>query len=112
MYLYEGHLGSLYLTDYEKNFDDLYCEQCGDSDRFIGKCESSKEALYMLFEDINIENDNEWDFGIWDLNYVLEVLSVFNDCPDYEEAKEFVKFFQNCLKESYESFKQASDFKE
>ena len=26
--------------------------------------------------------------------------------------KEFVKFFQNCLKESYESFKQASDFKE
>lgn len=112
MYLYESHLGSLYLTDYEKSFEDLHCEQCGDSDRFIDTCESSKEALYVLFEDINIENDDEWDFGIWDLKYVLKVLSVFDDCPDYEEAKEFVKFFQHCIKDSYEAFKKNSYFGE
>lgn len=36
MFLYESHLGGIYTTDKEQNPDELYCEECGDSDWFIG----------------------------------------------------------------------------
>lgn len=26
MYIYAGHMGSLYATDYELSFDEVYCE--------------------------------------------------------------------------------------
>ena len=35
MYIYEGHMGSLYVSDYILDYDDLYCEECGDSDWFL-----------------------------------------------------------------------------
>jgi hypothetical protein len=37
MYLYESHMGGLYSTQEEQDYNDLYCEQCGDSDNFIGE---------------------------------------------------------------------------
>lgn len=44
-YIYEGHLGSIYTTSYELDYDDLYCEQCGDSDYFVGEVETVGELL-------------------------------------------------------------------
>ena len=33
IYLYESHLGGLYIEDRALNFDELYCKTCGDSDQ-------------------------------------------------------------------------------
>lgn len=50
MYIYEGHLGSLYTSDTPLNYDDLYCEQCGDSDWLIGYATTRAEAWKDLDE--------------------------------------------------------------
>lgn len=34
-YIYDSHLGGLYISDKEIPFDDLYCETCGDYDELI-----------------------------------------------------------------------------
>ena len=86
MYLYESHLGSLYLTDYEKSFEDLYCEQCGDYDRLVGEFNSAIDALIYMANDINIDGS-----GGWDLRYVLKELSIFEDCPEYSKAENIVR---------------------
>ena len=50
MYIYESHLGSLYTSIYELDYDELYCEQCGDSDWLIG-CATTKEEAWDLLTD-------------------------------------------------------------
>lgn len=35
MYLYENHLGVIYTSDEVIDEEELYCEVCGDSDRYI-----------------------------------------------------------------------------
>ena len=37
MYIYDGHLGDLYISPVELDWEDLFCETCGDSDTFIAK---------------------------------------------------------------------------
>lgn len=56
MYFYENHLyGNIYTTDYEQDYDDLYCEECGDSDTFVGE--------YDSWEDFIKEYDSDgWPF--------------------------------------------------
>lgn len=36
LYLYDSHMGGLYLEDEELDYDDLYCEACNDSDEYLG----------------------------------------------------------------------------
>ena len=38
-YLYHYHVGGVYATDHDLFGDDLYCEQCGDSDDSLGAVE-------------------------------------------------------------------------
>ena len=35
IFLYESHMGGYFLTDRELSNDELYCEQCGDSDYLV-----------------------------------------------------------------------------
>ena len=50
IFFYESHLGGIYNTLNYADLDDLYCDQCGDYDDFIG-CASTKEiALQMLLK--------------------------------------------------------------
>lgn len=45
VYIYECHLsGSLYKEFEELNYNELYCETCGDFDREVGVFETGKEA--------------------------------------------------------------------
>ena len=46
MYIYESHMGGLYVSEFE--LDDLYCEQCGDSDTYIGEAYTLEEASKLL----------------------------------------------------------------
>lgn len=32
IYIYESHLGGLYISDEELSLDETYCETCGDCD--------------------------------------------------------------------------------
>ena len=51
MYIYESCCGSLYTSDEMLDYDDTYCETCGDSDRYIGYAKNKKEAYKLLKED-------------------------------------------------------------
>lgn len=50
-YIYESHMGGLYTSDEPLEYDDLYCEECGDSDRLLGYAETRSEAMKLLLPD-------------------------------------------------------------
>ena len=56
-YIYSDHLGSgYYATDNEQNYEDLYCETCGDSDNYIAS--GKRSELLQEYED-NIRRARE-----------------------------------------------------
>ena len=74
MYIYEGHMGSLYTSDELLDYNDLYCEQCGDSDNLIGYADTKEEAWALLKDDTDINGSGGWNYdyvrnfieGNWD----------------------------------------------
>lgn len=48
MWIYESHLGGLYTMKEQQDFENLYCEECGDSDREIGQAKTRAEAKKLL----------------------------------------------------------------
>ena len=62
MYIYESHLGNLYTSIYELDYDELYCEQCGDSDWLIGCATTREEAWDLLKNDVDINGSGGWDY--------------------------------------------------
>lgn len=70
MYIYEGHLGGLYTTEEPLEYEDLYCEECGDSDTLIGYAETKEEAWNVLKEDTDINGSDGWNY-----NYVKDFIS-------------------------------------
>lgn len=57
-YLYEGHLGSLYMTDEQLDMEELYCEECGDYDWELGEYETLQ--------------------GLWDILLLGSKVSIFD----------------------------------
>lgn len=47
LFVYAGHLGGHYTTTKELTHEQTYCEQCGDSDWFIGMAKTEEEAEIM-----------------------------------------------------------------
>lgn len=66
MYIYEGHMGGLFVSDEMLSYEECYCEQCGDSDWLIGEAETREEALELL-------KDEEGNI-LWEDDYVQEFL--------------------------------------
>ena len=62
MYIYESHLGGLYTSDEYLDYDDLYCEQCGDSDWLIGYAATKEEAWKLLKDDIDINGSGGYSY--------------------------------------------------
>lgn len=62
MYIYQGHMGGLYTSDETKDYDDLYCEECGDSDYLIGYAVSKKQAWELLIDDTDVNGSGGWDY--------------------------------------------------
>ena len=69
LYIYEGHLGGLYVEDYYLDFDDLYCEACGDSDTYVGQASTAEEAWELLKDNTSINGSGGWDY-----DYVQEFI--------------------------------------
>ena len=70
MYIYQGHLGGLYTSDEPLDCEDLYCEECGDSDSLIGYVETRSEAWNLLKDETDIDG-----YGGWDCDYVQEFIN-------------------------------------
>ena len=62
MYIYEAHMGGLYSSDELLDYEDLYCETCGDSDTYIGCAETKEEAWNLLRDDVDIDGSGGWDY--------------------------------------------------
>ena len=71
MYIYQGHLGSLYTSDEYLDYDDQYCDQCGDSDWLIGYATTREEAWELLKDDTDINGSGGWDY-----DYVQKFIEV------------------------------------
>lgn len=69
MYIYQSHMGGLFVSDEILDYEQTYCEQCGDSDFLIGYAETRKEAWNLLKDDTNINGSGGWDY-----DYVQEFL--------------------------------------
>lgn len=72
MYIYESHMGEgLYTSMNDLDYDDLYCEQCGDIDHYVGHASTRKEAWELLKDDVDINGSGGWDY-----DYVQEFLNI------------------------------------
>lgn len=87
MWLYEGHMGELFLSDEPLSYDECYCEVCGDSDWELGSVEIAEDVLRILADDIAVQPEE----GGWDMNYIMEFLREnFNVVPTEEAAKQWI----------------------
>ena len=69
MYIYESHIGSLFVSDEILDYEQTYCETCGDSDFLLGYAETREEAWNLLKNDTDINGSGGWDY-----EYVKEFL--------------------------------------
>lgn len=74
MYIYEGHMGGLYTSDEPLDYEDLYCEECGDSDWLVGYATTREDAWNLLKDDTDINGSGGWDY-----DYIQEFLKNWND---------------------------------
>lgn len=87
VYVYENHLGGLYTSDDYIPSNELYCEQCGDSDWCLG-CYNTFREFIESNADI-IDADDGW--GGYSIKFVTDSISwAFDDMLTYEEVKEIV----------------------
>ena len=70
MYIYESHMGGLYTLDEPLDYEDLYCEECGDSDSLLGYAEIREDVWNLLKDDTDIDGSGGWDY-----NYVQEFIN-------------------------------------
>lgn len=68
-YLYEGHLDSLYISDDYIDDDELYCEDCGDSDWLLGQFNSIEEFWDLVEDKVDIRGS-----GGYALQYVYPII--------------------------------------
>ena len=60
MYYYIDHLyGTLYASSCDLDYDDLYCEECGDSDTYLGYFETEEEADEAYREYLGYDDDDQ-----------------------------------------------------
>ena len=70
MYIYEGHLGSLYTSNRMLSYEETHCECCGDSNWLIGYAATKEEAWDLLKDETDINGSGGWGY-----DYVMEFLN-------------------------------------
>ena len=76
-YLYDSHMGGLYTSDEELDYDHLYCETCGDSDMLLGSFTTIQDFWNLIKDECNISGS-----GGYSLQYVYPILVSEFDLPD------------------------------
>lgn len=67
-------MGSLFVSDDILDYEQTYCETCGDSDFLLGYAETREEAWNLLKDDTNINGSGGWNY-----DYVQEFLKNWED---------------------------------
>jgi hypothetical protein len=68
MYIYEDHMGGLYVSHHMLSHEETYCEQCGDSDWLIG-CAYTRQGAWDLLKTDSF-------FG-YDYNYIKAFIDTY-----------------------------------
>lgn len=78
IYVYESHTGGYYTTDEPLPDEALYCEECGDSDVFLGKAETNEEAeRIMRRRELDMYDDSDRvDAALEEMSEALDDISV------------------------------------
>ena len=74
MEVYESHLGGIYFSEDILDWDELYCDECGDSDTYLGHADTWEEVLMFKWirkEDDEFKYDQEY---LNDLKIEFEIL--------------------------------------
>lgn len=91
LWIYEGHLGSLYTSDRMLDDDETYCEQCGDSDWLVGNADTGEAAWELLKYDTDINGSGGWSY-----DYVRElILENWDFDIDNREDDDFDPSYEN-----------------
>lgn len=69
MYLYDGHMGTLYTTEDVLDTKDTYCESCNDCDELLGEFNTLSEFWKLLKPCCDIDG-----CGGYSLNYVFPLI--------------------------------------
>ena len=70
MWIYKGHLGSLYASDYSITPDDLCCDTCGGIDWELGNFEDAESFIISMADEIAVDGS-----GGWCLDYITEFVN-------------------------------------
>ena len=88
VWIYELHMSGLAAYSYPIPDEDLYCEQCGDSDWELGEFETLPDFLRYSADNICVDDGD----GGYPLGYVLDaVAESFNDSMTLDEATDIVR---------------------
>lgn len=92
MYIYEHHMGGLYVSDTYLDYDETYCEQCGGSDWLVGCANTGEDAWNLLKYDTDINGSGGWGYEyvrelILD-NWNFDINKCNNDFDPYYENKD------------------------
>lgn len=80
MHLYESHMGGIYTEENLLDWEDLYCEECGDSDKYIGEANTFEEAWNLVKDDCSYKGSEGYS-----LQYIFpELCSSFDVNEDYQ----------------------------
>lgn len=74
VYIYESHMGDLYVETAEIPWDDLYCEICNESDRLLFSTDNLGDVV-KYFQ----ETGNKY--------LMMDVQSIYNICEALLEEK-------------------------
>ena len=73
-YFYYGHMGSVYTSDDVLDYEDLYCDECGDSDQLIAEVRTFGDLLSAICLMKN--------FYCLDTEYIKEIIA--GEYPDID----------------------------
>lgn len=72
IYIYESHLGGLYISNEELSLDETYCETCGDCDWLGCMADSWMDVAEYLRGKLDV-----FGLGGFDMEYCIDF---FNQC--------------------------------
>jgi hypothetical protein len=67
-------MGSLFVSDDILDYEQTYCETCGDSDFLLGYAETKEEAWNLLKDNTDINSSGGWNY-----EYVQEFLKNWDE---------------------------------
>lgn len=96
VYIYESHLGGLYVENEALDYDLLYCEECGDSDQLLFESDNIYDIAEFLKGKTSIFNTGGYSYE-HTLNIMKQCYSILEGKDpyknEYDESLEEIRCF-------------------